>query len=326
MSVLMVRDAVNTVSTPQRTQTVIPYAQADASETTITPFKTYLSKAQKSAATVSTGSTGAQTGTTKLANIFRRASETYNISYDFLTAVAKTESDFNYDKVSPAGARGIMQLMPDEISKLGVTDPMDPEQNIMAAAKLLSGYLEKYDGNYTLAAAAYNAGEDAVDKYKGVPPYSDTKDYVSKVIAYTKEHVKVPDKLATATIDYSVYESSNYNTGPATGGGSTTAKPGRAQDTDTNTDPVKTTPSTDSSAASDDTDSTDSVTDNDSSSSSYVSSNVTVTEDSAFDEGVPATDEDMEQIRVTVGTGSERVTMTYGAYLKYKELGTLGVG
>ena len=102
-------------------------------------------------------------GKVKLSAIFKRAAKKkHNISYDFLTAVAKAESDFNPKCVSSAGAKGIMQLMPYECKEFGVTDPYDPEQNIMASAKLLAAHLKKFNGDFTLAAAAYNAGSGAV--------------------------------------------------------------------------------------------------------------------------------------------------------------------
>ena len=76
--------------------------------------------------------------------------------------MAKAESDFNTKCVSSAGAQGIMQVMPEEQKGLGIKDPFDAEQNIMGAAKLLKAHLKKFNGDYTLAAAAYNAGSGAV--------------------------------------------------------------------------------------------------------------------------------------------------------------------
>ena len=100
--------------------------------------------------------TSESTGSTTLKGIFERAAEKYDISYDFLVAVAKAESDFNTKCVSSAGAQGIMQVMPEEQKGLGIKDPFDAEQNIMGAAKLLKAHLKKFNGDYTLAAAAYN--------------------------------------------------------------------------------------------------------------------------------------------------------------------------
>ena len=97
--------------------------------------------------------TSESTESTTLKGIFERAAEKYDISYDFLVAVAKAESDFNTKCVSSAGAQGIMQVMPEEQKGLGIKDPFDAEQNIMGAAKLLKAHLKKFNGDYTLAAA-----------------------------------------------------------------------------------------------------------------------------------------------------------------------------
>jgi soluble lytic murein transglycosylase-like protein len=79
---------------------------------------------------------------------------------------------------------GVMQLMPDTASELGVEDPYDAYQNIMGGAKYISQLLEKYDGDIALAAAAYNAGPGAVSQYDGIPPFEETQNYVTKVLSY----------------------------------------------------------------------------------------------------------------------------------------------
>lgn len=96
-------------------------------------------------------------------------------------SVAKVESAYDPHAVSPKGAIGVMQLMPDTARRLGA-DPHDLEQNIDAGARLLRELLTKYDGDVVKALAAYNAGEAAVDRYQGVPPYSETQQYVNKVV------------------------------------------------------------------------------------------------------------------------------------------------
>jgi soluble lytic murein transglycosylase-like protein len=104
----------------------------------------------------------------------------------FVESVAQVESGFRTDAVSPKGALGVMQLMPGTARTLGA-DPHDTAQNIDAGTRLLRDLLVKYDGDVVKALAAYNAGEGAVDKYQGVPPYSETRWYVKKVIdAYQK--------------------------------------------------------------------------------------------------------------------------------------------
>ncbi|MBO5239229.1 MAG: lytic transglycosylase domain-containing protein [Lachnospiraceae bacterium] len=115
---------------------------------------------------------------------FQKAADTYHISVDLLKAVAKQESGFQSNIVSSAGAIGIMQLMPSTAEYLGVTNPYDPEQNIMGGAKLLSELYERYNGNLDFTLAAYNAGAGSVDNYGGVPPYSETQNFITKVKSY----------------------------------------------------------------------------------------------------------------------------------------------
>jgi soluble lytic murein transglycosylase-like protein len=100
-----------------------------------------------------------------------------------VAGVIEAESGFNAGAVSPAGAQGLMQLMPSTARGLGVTDSLDPTQNVMGGAKLLRQLLDRYQGDTRLALAAYNAGPGAVDKHGGVPPYAETQRYVPKVLA-----------------------------------------------------------------------------------------------------------------------------------------------
>lgn len=101
-------------------------------------------------------------------------------------AVAKAESAYHPDAVSPKGAIGLMQLMPGTAAALHA-DPRDPEQNADAGAKYLADLLVKYNGDVAKALAAYNAGPGAVQKYGGVPPYRETRSYVNRVIANYKQ-------------------------------------------------------------------------------------------------------------------------------------------
>ena len=119
----------------------------------------------------------------ELEEIFQQAADTYQVPVSLLKAVAKAESDFNPNCVSSAGAVGIMQLMPETARELGVTNLYDPEQNIMGGAKELAGNLEYYNGDVSLALAAYNAGRGAVKKYGGIPPYTETQNYVKSILA-----------------------------------------------------------------------------------------------------------------------------------------------
>ena len=122
--------------------------------------------------------------TESLDDIFSRAAQTYGVPENLLKAVARAESGFESDAVSPCGAEGVMQLMPSTARSLGVSDPFDAEQNIMGGAKYLGGLLSSYGGDEKLALAAYNAGSGNVRKYGGVPPFSETQNYVKRVLSY----------------------------------------------------------------------------------------------------------------------------------------------
>jgi len=126
-----------------------------------------------------------------LDDIFERASQAYGVPENLLKAVAKAESGFQADAVSSCGAQGIMQLMPSTAKSLGVTDSFNPEQNIMGGAKYLGSLLGKY-GDPKLALAAYNAGSGNVEKYGGVPPFRETRNYVEKVLSYAGGDLSAP--------------------------------------------------------------------------------------------------------------------------------------
>lgn len=282
MSAIMIYDVTNAAqamsgteqkkkSTITSFQTVLD-RQTERTETGLSPEKGSQVDASKTAA-VSSAKAAADTesskGETTLKDIFERAAQKYDISYDFLVAVAKAESDFNTKCVSSAGAQGIMQVMPEEQKGLGIKDPFDPEQNIMGAAKLLKAHLKKFNGDYTLAAAAYNAGSGRVQKYGGVPPIKETQNYVKKINKFMKEGVTVPDrKVNTSSKDSTV--------GSGASAGTKTEKTTKREET--------------------------------------------------FDEGTIATDADFQKVTVAIGTGENTMTMTYGAYLKYMEMGNAGVG
>ena len=121
---------------------------------------------------------------------FQAASEAYGVPVNLLKAVAKAESAFDPTAVSHCGAQGVMQLMPATARAMGVTDAFDPAQNIMGGAKYLSQMLDTFDGDVSLAVAAYNAGPGAVKKHDGIP-YESTRNYVNKVLDYAGGDISI---------------------------------------------------------------------------------------------------------------------------------------
>lgn len=114
--------------------------------------------------------------------IIKEAAATYHIDEKLISSVIRAESNFNNDSISHAGAKGLMQLMPETARELGVQDVFNPRDNIFGGTKYLRQMLERYDGDPVLALAAYNAGPGNVDKYGGVPPFKETQNYVEKVM------------------------------------------------------------------------------------------------------------------------------------------------
>jgi soluble lytic murein transglycosylase len=113
-----------------------------------------------------------------------QASQRHGVSFPLVKAVIKAESDFNPRAVSKKGAKGLMQIMPKNFKKLRIDDPFNAWENIMGGTRYLKQMLLRYKGNMQLALAAYNAGPTAVDQYRRIPPYQETKQYVQKVLRY----------------------------------------------------------------------------------------------------------------------------------------------
>lgn len=131
----------------------------------------------------------------QIEQMIRNEAISQGLDPNLAVAIAKTESSLNPNAVSNAGAQGIFQLMPATAASVGVTNPFDPSQNISGGITYFNQLLQQYNGDTTLALAAYNAGPGAVSKYGGVPPYQQTQDYITKVNKWLG--------LSTPTVDTS---------------------------------------------------------------------------------------------------------------------------
>ena len=139
------------------------------------------SNGQLSGALDSSNSSGSYTS---YEEVIRSASDRHNIDADLIRAVIKVESDFNSVARSNKGAMGLMQLMPDTARLHKVMDVFDPTDNIEGGVRHLKLLLSRYQGDLELSLAAYNAGIKAVEKYGGIPPFSETKEYVRRVLSF----------------------------------------------------------------------------------------------------------------------------------------------
>jgi soluble lytic murein transglycosylase-like protein len=114
-------------------------------------------------------------------DLIQEAAQLYDLDPALIRAVMRTESAFNAGAVSPVGAMGLMQLMPELAEEMGVADPFDPRDNIMGGAKYLKQLLDAHKGQIDLTLASYNAGPGNVKRYRGIPPFKETRDYVKKI-------------------------------------------------------------------------------------------------------------------------------------------------
>ena len=119
----------------------------------------------------------------RLAGLISRLAPEYGVSPQFAYAVARTESNLNPNALSPKNAQGLMQLIPDTSIRFNVKKPFDPEQNVRGGLSYLRWLLAYFKGDVALVAAAYNAGEGAVNRYLGIPPYAETRNYVQRILA-----------------------------------------------------------------------------------------------------------------------------------------------
>jgi soluble lytic murein transglycosylase-like protein len=179
------------VSTPQTTGTTPGTSGSFAAQLASVTGSTPTSAAAPTAGTTATGTTatGAVTpgANTPYAAEIDAAAKKYNVDPALLRGLIRQESNFNANAGSPAGARGLTQLMPGTAAALGV-DPSVPAQAIEGGAKYLRQQLDKFGGDPAKALAAYNAGPGAVQRYGGIPPFAETQNYVRKVLAYAAEY------------------------------------------------------------------------------------------------------------------------------------------
>jgi soluble lytic murein transglycosylase-like protein len=120
----------------------------------------------------------------KYDNFIKLASKRHDIDFYLVKAMIKVESNFNNWAISKKGAKGLMQIMPDNYKQLKIKDPFNPWENIMGGTKYIKMMMKRFNGKLPLALAAYNAGPNAVDKFDEIPPYRETENYVKKVMKY----------------------------------------------------------------------------------------------------------------------------------------------
>jgi len=122
-------------------------------------------------------------GEEKFTQIISQVAKEHNVDPKLIEAVIEQESNFNPNAISKSGAIGLMQLMSGTAQELGVKDPLNPEENIRGGTKYLASLLNRYHGDVALALSAYNAGAGNVEKFKGIPPFQETQQYVKGIMS-----------------------------------------------------------------------------------------------------------------------------------------------
>jgi len=122
--------------------------------------------------------------TNRFDHIIQKAARRHGIDFPLIKALIKVESDFDHRAVSSTGAKGLMQLMPENVRALRISNPFDPVENVMGGTRYLKKLMERFDKRLPLVLAAYNAGPGAVEKYRRIPPFEETERFVEKVMTY----------------------------------------------------------------------------------------------------------------------------------------------
>jgi soluble lytic murein transglycosylase-like protein len=135
---------------------------------------------------------------TRYGDFIREASALYQIPEELVRAVIKVESDYDPRAVSRVGAQGLMQLMPDTAQRMQVRDVLDPRENILGGVRYLRVLANMFNGDLQLTLAGYNAGENAVLRHGGIPPFDETEDYVARVLQYYRRYRENRDPIAAS--------------------------------------------------------------------------------------------------------------------------------
>lgn len=131
----------------------------------------------------------------------RQAAALYRIPEALVRAVIKCESDYDPRATSPVGAQGLMQLMPETALRMGVRDILDPRENIFGGTRFLRVLANHFNGSLELTIAGYNAGEGAVIRHNGIPPFEQTQDYVTRVLSYYQRYLRIDDPSVASASD-----------------------------------------------------------------------------------------------------------------------------